>query len=101
MTNSSLRSPTLTRLSSGCRLRFAHQPYDGVRRTLVVEVAYRQRLTGGLRHAALKGIRPDKRPRLIRGFAGARTCPHFPTQTTVGGSVDAEEIVPSACAASN
>ena len=31
-----------------------------------VEVEYRQRLRDGLRHAALEGIRPDKRPRLIR-----------------------------------
>jgi len=36
-----------------------------VRPTLVVEVEYRQRLQGGLRHAALKGIRPDKKPRVI------------------------------------
>lgn len=37
-----------------------------VRPTVVVEVEYRQRLEAGLRHAALKGIRPDKRPSLIR-----------------------------------
>jgi ATP-dependent DNA ligase len=36
-----------------------------VRPTVVVEVEYRQRLKGGLRHAALKGIRPDKKPRLL------------------------------------
>jgi ATP-dependent DNA ligase len=32
-----------------------------VRPTVVVQVEYRQRLKGGLRHAALKGIRPEKR----------------------------------------
>jgi hypothetical protein len=32
----------------------------------IAEVEYRQRLGDGPRHAALKGIRPDKRPRLIR-----------------------------------
>ncbi len=32
----------------------------------MVEVEYRQRLKNGLRHAALKGLRPDKKPRLIR-----------------------------------
>lgn len=37
-----------------------------LRPTLVVEVDYRQRLKGGLRHAALKGIGPDKKPDLIR-----------------------------------
>jgi ATP-dependent DNA ligase len=34
--------------------------------SVVVEVEYRQRLKDGLRHAALKGIRPDKKPGLIR-----------------------------------
>ena len=38
-------------------------PPQWVRPAVVVEVEYRQRLNGGLRHAALKGIRPDKRPR--------------------------------------
>jgi ATP-dependent DNA ligase len=33
--------------------------------TLVVEVEYRQRLKDGLRHAALKGLRPEKKPGLI------------------------------------
>jgi bifunctional non-homologous end joining protein LigD len=37
-----------------------------VRPTIVVEVEYRQRLKEGLRPAALKGLRPDKRPGLIR-----------------------------------
>ena len=32
--------------------------------TLVVEVEYRQRLKDGLRHAALKGLRPEKKPGL-------------------------------------
>jgi hypothetical protein len=31
-----------------------------------MEVEYRQRLRDGLRHAALKGVRPDKRPGLVR-----------------------------------
>jgi hypothetical protein len=33
-----------------------------VRSSVVVQVEYRQRLRDGLRHAALKGILPDKRP---------------------------------------
>ena len=37
-----------------------------VRPSLVVEVEYRQRLKDGLRHAALKGLRPEKKPGLIR-----------------------------------
>jgi bifunctional non-homologous end joining protein LigD len=37
-----------------------------VRPSVVVEVEYRQRRKDGLRHAALKGLRPDKRPGLIR-----------------------------------
>jgi bifunctional non-homologous end joining protein LigD len=37
-----------------------------VRPGLVVEVEYRQRLKDGLRHAALKGLRPEKKPGLIR-----------------------------------
>jgi hypothetical protein len=41
-------------------------PPQWVRPTLVVEVEYRQRLRDGLRHVALKGIRPDKKPRMIR-----------------------------------
>jgi hypothetical protein len=32
----------------------------------VIEVAYRQRLKDGLRHAVLKGLRPEKKPGLIR-----------------------------------
>jgi bifunctional non-homologous end joining protein LigD len=40
-----------------------------VRPTLTVEVEYRQRLRDGLRHAALKGIRLDKRRRLVRRVA--------------------------------
>ena len=32
---------------------------------MVVEVEYRQRLKDGLRHAALKGLRQDKKPGLI------------------------------------
>lgn len=38
-------------------------------RPRLVEVEYRQRLRDGVRHAALKGIGPDKRPRLIRRSA--------------------------------
>jgi len=41
-------------------------PPQWVRPTLVVEVEYRQRLKDGLRHAALKGLRPEKKPGLIR-----------------------------------
>jgi len=41
-------------------------PPQWVRPTLVVEVEYRQRLRDGLRHAALKGLRPEKKPGLIR-----------------------------------
>ena len=41
-------------------------PPRWVRPTLVVEVEYRQRLRDGLRHAALKGVRPDKRLGLFR-----------------------------------
>jgi bifunctional non-homologous end joining protein LigD len=37
-----------------------------VKPNMVVEVEYRQRLKDGLRHAALKGIRPEKKPGLIR-----------------------------------
>ena len=37
-----------------------------VKPRLVVEVEYRQRLKSGLRHAALKGLRPEKKPALIR-----------------------------------
>ncbi len=41
-------------------------PPQWVRSTLVVEVEYRQRLKDGLRHAALKGLRLEKKPGLIR-----------------------------------
>jgi hypothetical protein len=44
-------------------------PPQWVRPIAVVEVEYRQRLQGGLRHAALNGIRPDKRPRLSRRYS--------------------------------
>ena len=37
-----------------------------VKPSMAVEVEYRQRLKDGLRHAALKGLRPDKKPGLIR-----------------------------------
>jgi hypothetical protein len=36
---------------------------------MVVEVEYRQRLKDGLRHAALNGLRPDKKPGVIRRSA--------------------------------
>ncbi len=48
-----------------CELRTDLPPH-WVRLTLVVEVEYRQRLKDGLRHATLKGPRPDKKPGLIR-----------------------------------
>lgn len=41
-------------------------PPEWVRPSIVVEVEYWQRLKDGLRYAALKGIRPDKKPGLIR-----------------------------------
>jgi ATP-dependent DNA ligase len=41
-------------------------PPQWVRPSMVVEVEYRERLKDGLRHAALKGLRPDKKPGLIR-----------------------------------
>ena len=37
-----------------------------VKPSLVIEVEYRQRLKDGLRHASLKGLRPEKRPGVIR-----------------------------------
>ena len=36
---------------------------------LVIEVEYRQRLKDGLRHAALKGVRPEKEPGVIRALS--------------------------------
>ena len=41
-------------------------PPQWVRPSLVVEVEYRQRSQDGLRHAALKGLRPEKKPGPIR-----------------------------------
>ena len=41
-------------------------PPQWVRPSLVVEVEYRQKLKDGLRHAALKGLRPEKKPGQIR-----------------------------------
>lgn len=41
-------------------------PPHWVRPTLVVEVEFRARTTDGLRHAALKGLRPDKDTREVR-----------------------------------
>jgi bifunctional non-homologous end joining protein LigD len=46
-------------------------PPQWVRPVVVVQVEYRQRVKSGLRHAALKGIRPDKRPLPIRRAAFA------------------------------
>jgi ATP-dependent DNA ligase len=43
-------------------------PPEWVRPSVVVEDEYRQRLKDGLRHAALKGLKPDKKPGLIRRF---------------------------------
>jgi ATP-dependent DNA ligase len=53
-----------------------------VRPTVVVEVEYRQRREDGLRHPALKGIRPDKKPRLIRRSALSEQGPFSRIQTT-------------------
>ena len=41
-------------------------PPQWVKLSMVVEVEYRQRVKDGLRHAALKGLRPEKKPGLIR-----------------------------------
>ncbi len=41
-------------------------PPRWVRPALVVDVEYRQRTSDGLRHAALKGVRPDKNVREVR-----------------------------------
>jgi hypothetical protein len=49
----------------GARHTGRHQPSPGKCHGDLL----RQRLKGGLRHAALKGIRPDRRPRLIRRSA--------------------------------
>jgi bifunctional non-homologous end joining protein LigD len=51
-------------------------PPQWVRPMVTVEVEYRQRLKDGLRHAALKGIRPDKKPRVIRRSALNERGPH-------------------------
>jgi len=42
------------------------RPPRWVTPTLVVEVEYRERLEGGLRHASLKALRPDQEPRHVR-----------------------------------
>jgi bifunctional non-homologous end joining protein LigD len=44
-------------------------PPQWVRPSLVVDVEYRQRRKDGLRHAALKGTRPEKKPGQIRRSA--------------------------------
>ena len=41
-------------------------PPGWLRPSMVVEVEYRQRQKDGLRHAALRGLRPEKKPGLIR-----------------------------------
>jgi bifunctional non-homologous end joining protein LigD len=41
-------------------------PPEWVRPSMVVEVEHRQRLKDGLRHAALKGLRPEKEPGPLR-----------------------------------
>ena len=41
-------------------------PPHWVRPSLVVQVEYRQRLKDRLRHAALKGLRPERKPGLVR-----------------------------------
>jgi len=50
-------------------------PPQWVRPALVVEVEYRQRVKDGLRHAALKGMRPEKKPGPIRRPAYAECGP--------------------------
>ncbi len=41
-------------------------PPHWVRASMIVEVEYWQRLKDGLHHAALKGLRPEKKRGLIR-----------------------------------
>jgi len=53
-----------------------------VRPSLIVEVEYRQRLKDGLRHAALKGLRPDKKPGLIRRSQISERGPFFEGKLT-------------------
>ncbi|HLY24360.1 MAG TPA: non-homologous end-joining DNA ligase [bacterium] len=53
-------------------------PPRWVRPSIVVEIEYRQRLTDGLRHAALKAIRPDKKPGVIRRSANYEHGPLYP-----------------------
>ena len=48
-------------------------PPRWVKPTLVVELEYRQRTRDGLRHAALKGVRPDKDAREVRAKKEARS----------------------------
>jgi bifunctional non-homologous end joining protein LigD len=55
-------APTLRDGFSGPR----ESPPQWVRPCLVVEVEYRQRLEDGLRHAVLKGLRPEKTRGVIR-----------------------------------
>lgn len=50
-------------------------PPQWVRPTIVVEVEFRQRLRDGLRHAVLKGLRPDKP---ARGLSGSIRNSHQP-----------------------
>jgi hypothetical protein len=48
-------------------------PSQWIRPTVAVEVEYRQRLRNGLRHAALKGIKPDKKRTSHRISASRRS----------------------------
>jgi hypothetical protein len=45
---------------------FGQQSSRGLLRRRPSGVEYRQRLKDGLRHAALKGLRPEQKPGLIR-----------------------------------
>ena len=47
----------------------SHLPLFWVKPPLVVEVEYRQRQKDRLRHATLKGVRPEKKPGVIRRSA--------------------------------
>ncbi len=63
-----LRPPAPMRLQKADALfpsaDWAYEPK--VRRSMVVEAECRQRLKDGLRHAALKGLRLEKKPGLMR-----------------------------------
>jgi len=60
-------------------------PPQWVRPRIVVEVEYKQRTSDGLRHAVLRGIRPDKRSREVR--AGSLLQHPLPPESKGGRSL--------------